>query len=187
MTGSSNIAAIVLAAGLATRFGGDKLLHPHDGKPLAAHIADTLAALPLAHRIAVCPSGASARADFFAARNFEILANSDPARGMASSLALGAQRASERGADALLVCLADMPNVTAAHLTQLIAALATNDAAATSVAGIRTPPAIFSRRLFPELVALTGDRGARDLLAQAVLIEAPPILARDFDTPADFD
>lgn len=178
---------MVLAAGLATRFGADKLLHPYAGKPLAAHIADTLATMPLAHRLAICPPEPSARAELFRARGFDIITNPEPQRGMASSLALGAQRAIDLDADTLLVCLADMPHVTAEHLLKLIAASSSNDTVATTFAGTRGPPAIFSRHLFPELTALSGDHGARHLLSRATLIEAPPTLALDFDTPADFD
>lgn len=180
------IAAVVLAAGLATRFGSDKLLHPYAGKPLAAHIADTLAALPLSWRIAIVPAAPSARRQLFEERGFELVTNPYPAQGMGSSLALGAQRADELGADALLVCLADMPNITAGHLTRLIAA-ANSDTVATGFDRSRGPPVIFARRLFSELAALNGDHGAKHLLAVATLIPAPPGLARDFDTPEDFE
>lgn len=178
---------MVLAAGLATRFGGDKLLHPYAGKPLATHIADTLAALPLAHRVAIVPPAPSARRALFDDRGFELVTNPDPAQGMGSSLALGAQRADELGADALLVCLADMPNITAEHLTKLLDAAANSDAVATGFDGSRGPPVIFARRLFSELAALNGDHGAKHLLAAATLIPAPLGLARDFDTPEDFE
>jgi len=181
------IAAVVLAAGLATRFGADKLLHPYAGKPLAAHIADTLAALPLAHRVTIVPPAPSARRALFGDRGFELVTNPDAVQGMGSSLALGAQRAVELGADALLVCLADMPNVTAEHLTKLIVASATSDVVATGFENSRGPPVIFARRLFSELAALNGDHGAKHLLAGATLIPAPLCLARDFDTPEDFE
>ena len=176
-------AAVVLAAGLSRRFGSDKLLHPFEGKPLAGHIADTLAALPLAHRLAVCPAGNPHRAELFAARGFEVLLNPEPARGMGASLALAARRAADLSATAMLVCLADMPAVTAAHLVRLMAA--EGDAVATETAGIATPPALFRRALFPALSALTGGRGARDLLSGATLVPAPPGMTRDSDVPAD--
>jgi molybdenum cofactor cytidylyltransferase len=181
------IAAVVLAAGLSTRFGGDKLLYPYAGKPLAAHIADTLAGMPLDWRIAIVPVAPSPRRELFAERGFELVSNPDPREGMGSSLALGAQRATQLGAAALLVCLADMPNITTAHLTQLIAASRNSDAVATVVDDSRGPPAVFSARLFPSLAAISGDHGAKHLLANALLIAAPPELARDFDTPTDFN
>lgn len=181
------VAAVVLAAGLSTRFGGDKLVYPHAGKPLAAHIADTLTAMPLRWRLAIVPPAPSLRRDLFAERGFELVTNPDPRQGMGASLALGAQRAMELGAEALLVCLADMPNVTGAHLTALVAADGDGDAVATGFDNSRGPPVVFSSRLFPELAAISGDRGAKHLLASATLIAAPPGLARDFDTSADFD
>jgi len=180
------IAAVVLAAGLSTRFGGDKLLYPYAGKPLAAHIADTLASLPLTWRVAIVPPVPSLRGNVFAERGFDLVENPDPSQGMGSSLALGAQRALELGAEALLVCLADMPHVSAEHLGRLLAAGDT-DVVATSFDGSRGPPVLFPRRLFLDLVALSGDHGARHLLANAGLVVAPPGLARDFDVPGDFD
>jgi len=181
------IAAVVLAAGLSTRFGGDKLLHPYAGKPLAAHIADTLAAMPLSWRLAIVPPAPSPRRELFAERGFGLLTNPDPQQGMGASLALGAQGALELGAAALLVCLADMPNITAAHLTALLAAAGDSDAVATGFDHSCGPPVIFARRLFPDLAALSGDHGAKHLLASARLVAAPPGLARDFDTPRDFN
>lgn len=181
------IAAVVLAAGLSTRFGGDKLLHPYAGKPLAAHIADTLASLPLTWRIAIVPPAPSPRGKLFAERGFELVENPDPQQGMGASLALGARHAMELGASALLVCLADMPEITAAHLKALLDAAGDSDAVATGFDNSRGPPAVFARRLFPELVSLSGDHGAKHLLASARLIAAPPGLSRDFDTRTDFN
>lgn len=181
------VAAVVLAAGLSTRFGGDKLLYPYAGKPLAAHIADTLAGMPLTWRIAIVPPAPSRREALFRERGFELVGNPDPQQGMGASLALGARHARELGAATLLVCLADMPNITAAHLTALLAAADDSDAVATGFDGSRGPPAVFARRLFPNLAALSGDHGAKHLLASARLIAAPPGLSRDFDTRTDFN
>jgi molybdenum cofactor cytidylyltransferase len=185
LTGNSSIVAAVLAAGLATRFGADKLLHPFAGRPLAAHIADTLAALPVAHRLAVVTTSHPERSALFVERGFAIAENDGPARGLASSLALAAEWAHRHHAEALLICLADMPNVTVDHLTRLIAASEDNDVVATEANGVRSPPAIFSRALLPQLATLTGDRGARDLIANAAVVVAPPALVQDIDTPDD--
>lgn len=183
MSAPDRTVAVVLAAGLSQRFGDDKLLFPLLGKPLAAHVAATVAELDFVHRIAVC-SASEGRQAIFAARRFEIVVNTAPGRGMASSLALGATRAIELGADRMLVCLADMPFVTPAHLRRLITAQ--GDVVATEADGVRSPPAAFSCATFAALTQLTGDGGARHLLGEAAVVLATAAMARDFDVPSDF-
>jgi molybdenum cofactor cytidylyltransferase len=180
-----SIAAVVPAAGQSRRFGGDKLLAEFSGKPLAAHIADTLAGMGLGHLIAVCPRGNTARARLFAERGFEIVWNSTPERGLGHSVALGASRVQTSGVEALLVCLADMPNVTCEHIESLLAARNSSIAITTEVDGVRMPPALFPRSALSHLVALTGEEGAKALLAQARTIRADATLVRDIDTRAD--
>lgn len=184
MTGNRRIVAVVLAAGLASRFGGDKLIYPYRGKPLAAHIADTLASLSLDHRIAIAAPAHPARRTLFEERGFEVLDNPDPGRGMASSLALAAGRAIGLDVDAMLVCLADMPDVTVEHLLRIIRTDV--DAVTTESNGVRSPPAVFGRSLLPQLTTLTGDKGAREQLRAAATVTASPQMVRDFDTPEDF-
>ena len=184
MTAPERVVAIVLAAGLSSRFPGDKLLHPFQGKPLAEHIALTLAQLPLAARLAVCPTANAPRHDLFLRQGFETIDNPDPLRGMSSSLALAAERAIALNADAMLVCLADMPMVTGEHLAALLAVEA--DVVATEGSGNRSPPILFSRAVLPQLIALTGDQGARHLLKSAKVVQADPALVRDLDTLEDF-
>lgn len=188
LTAARRVVAVVLAAGASTRFGGDKLLRPLNGRPLAEYIAATLSDLPLAARLAarlaVCPAGNAARRDVFTRHGYAIIDNPHPEHGMGSSLALGAQHAMALDAEALLVCLADMPFVPRDHLTALLSIDAL--AVATECNGTRSPPAVFARELFPQLAVLTGDQGARALIKSAATVTAAPDLVRDFDTPADF-
>lgn len=186
MTANRRVVAVILAAGSSQRFGTDKLLYSVSGKPLGAHVADTLAELPLAARAVVVPLDCSERRALFAIRGYAIIENPYAVSGMGSSLAHAARFAIERDADALLVCLADMPNVTAAHLRSL-STFAGHDVVATESAGARSPPAIFKRGVLRMLVDLTGDQGARHLLAAASTVAAPPDLVRDVDTVADLD
>jgi molybdenum cofactor cytidylyltransferase len=179
------IAAIVLAAGASTRFGADKLLHPFEGKALAAHIADTLSGMPFGYRFAVVPSAKDPRATLFANRRFDIITNADPGQGLSSSLALGASMAAAHGADALHLCLADMPFITRAHISLLIGAANPRQPVATEHTFVRSPPAIFPATMFADLMALTGDRGAKPLLDSATPIEADASMVRDIDTLAD--
>jgi molybdenum cofactor cytidylyltransferase len=185
LTAARRVVALVLAAGSGSRFGGDKLLYTHKGWPLGEHIAITLVDLMVPQDyLAVCPADDDVRPDLFRAHGFEIIGNPHPEQGMGTSLGLGAARAIALDADALLVCLADMPYVSVEHL----AALLDIDApvVATESGGVRSPPAVFSRELLPQLATLAGDHGARDLLKSAVTVSASPELVRDFDTPEDF-
>ena len=51
-----NLAAIVLAAGSGTRFGGDKLSAQFRGEPLIAHAIRAARAAPVNRVIVVCPA-----------------------------------------------------------------------------------------------------------------------------------
>lgn len=179
--------AVLLAAGLSRRYGGaGKLVAEFRGKPLALHAAGTIAALPFARRLAVCRSGDDDLAALLEQAGFVVVRNPDPARGQASSLALGVAAAGEP--EALVIALADMPLVTAAHLRMLVDRLVPGGIVA-SVArdgDAPTPPAAFSRPYLPDLLRLTGDKGARHLLQGADLVVAPEGTLADFDTPEDF-
>jgi molybdenum cofactor cytidylyltransferase len=94
-------------------------------------------------------------------------------------------------ADGWLIALADMPNVPTAVIAALSAELqAGAPLVAPTYQGQRGHPVGFSRAFYPELSALSGDRGARHLLDQhaaqlrLIAVEEPGIL-RDIDTPED--
>jgi len=180
-------AVILLAAGLSRRYGAvGKLVATYAGQPLAEHAAGTIAGLPFERRIAVCRSGDDDLVDILRPFGFEVIRNPDSARGMSSSLALGVEAVGRP--QALLVCLADMPLVTADHLRAVVARVEPGGIVA-SAAGPRapaTPPAAFAREYIPELLRLEGDKGARHLLQIADRIIAPEGTLADFDTPEDF-
>jgi CTP:molybdopterin cytidylyltransferase MocA len=115
--------------------------------------------------------------------------NPDWEEGLASSLRTGVQ-ALGADADAVLVLLADQPEVESALLDRLLAAVEASglELAASQYGGVVGAPALFSRRYFAELSGLSGDRGARALLEEhrddCALVAAPEA-ALDLDTPAD--
>lgn len=177
MIAPDRVAAVLLAAGRSRRFGeADKLLAELDGKPLARHAADTLAGIGFGALIVVTtPALAGVFPDFAA------IVNDCPDEGQSRSIRLGVEAAA--GSQAALVALADMPFVSDAHYRRLFAAH--ERLTASSRIGTAMPPALFDRSLFPKLVALEGDQGARALLGGAVLVEAPAGDLRDIDTPDD--
>lgn len=181
MIEAAKVAAVLLAAGRSSRFGAeDKLLAGLAGKPLARHAAETLASLGFGALIVVARP---ALAHLFP--GFELVANERPEEGQSRSIRLGIEAAERAGAATILIALADMPFVGADHYRRL---LAVHDRVTASTAGgAPMPPALFDCACFSELMSLTGDMGARSLLGDAVLVEAPTRELRDIDAPADLN
>lgn len=182
MIAPGDVAAVLLAAGRGTRFGGDKLLAPLDGKPLALHAADLLASIGFGTLIAVCRAGDALLPELLEARCFTIVRNHRPEDGLSRSLRLGVEAA--RGSPALLIALADMPFVSPAHIARLLDAFA-GETIASSSGGQTMPPALFPRSAFDALATSKGDAGARELLQHARGLAAHERELADIDTLAD--
>lgn len=188
------IAAIVLAAGQGTRFaaqadGAFKLLAQLDGAPLVRHVAQ--AALGSRARPVVVVTG-HRRDDVIDALSglaFVEAHNAAHATGLASSLATGLAALPTDAAGAIIL-LGDMPRVSASLVDALIAAFAKRpdcDAVAPVHEGRRGNPVLLARNLFDAAGNLTGDEGARRLLASVDVVELAVDDAGvtiDVDTPA---
>jgi molybdenum cofactor cytidylyltransferase len=183
-------AVIVLAAGKGSRFAGvrHKLIQPFGSSTvLGSTLANALASqLPVV--VVTTEALASEAARSIATRDVVVVSDFEAARGMGHSIAAGvAARAHARG---WLVLPADMPRVGAATLRTVAAALDTHPVVYAQHRGRRGHPVAFSAELFSELLSLTGDEGARRLLARypAVGIEIDdPGIHLDIDTAADLD
>jgi len=178
---------ILLAAGAGTRFGGDKLMHRlADGTPMALAAAGALrAACPRV--VAVVRPGDEALARRLAAAGCEPVFCPQAHRGMGHSLAAGVQATPD--ADGWLVTLADMPFIAAdSHRAVLARLHGGASLAAAFFDGRRGHPVGFARIWFSQLTALTGDQGARAILAnnrrQLTLCPVDdPGVTRDIDRP----
>ena len=180
---------ILLAAGSGSRFGSNKLLHPlADGTPLALAAARRLVAA-CDRCIAVLRPGADALAAQLAAVGCATVVCEEAAQGMGHSLAAGIR--ASRDAGGWLVALADMPFIAPASYTAVGDALDRGHALAAPVhGGRRGHPVGFAAVWGEQLAALTGDAGARDILAaNAAALHLCPVddpgILRDIDTPAD--
>ncbi|WP_033923013.1 nucleotidyltransferase family protein [Sphingomonas sp. 37zxx] len=183
MIAPEDIALVLLAAGRSERFGAaDKLEQPFLTEPLAFHVVTALAAIPFKRRIAVV---SGTRLDF-AGRGYEVVANPRADAGQGHSLGLCVAAARRIDARAVLVALADMPRVTAAHVLRLIDGAEGESAVVASSNGSRPmPPALFGRGHFDTLLALEGDEGARALVRGGKHVIASPDELIDIDTPDD--
>lgn len=177
-------ALVLLAAGKSERFGlSDKLGAPFLGKPLGYHVVTALAAVPFGTRIAVCDGG---NLDY-AARGYQVVFNDRAKEGVSTSVRLGVQAARAEGCEAVLLALADMPRVTAAHIYRLFDASAGADTVAASSDGVNPlPPALFGAAHFDTLETLQGDYGARHLIlaGKHVVTNADELV--DVDTEEQF-
>jgi CTP:molybdopterin cytidylyltransferase MocA len=110
--------------------------------------------------------------------------------GMASSIRIAAAWAEQHELTALLLLVCDQLRITDQHIEQLWHAWTSRPDAAVASAYADTLgiPAIFPRRMYPELLGLQGDRGAAKLLRAAAVTVVPwPDGAYDLDTPEDLE
>ena len=191
-------AAIVLAAGAASRMGAPKQLLEIDGEALvvrAARLALTSGASEalvitgayrerVEARLAALPLEAGSR--------LRLVHNPAWESGQASSIHAGVG-ALATGCQAALFFPVDQPNLPVSLLRRLWQPWrAGSDRVAASIDGeVRGAPAIFDRRYFSELLALQGDQGARPLLRanalEIVTIATDLRALADVDTPDDWE
>ena len=190
------VAAIILAAGRATRFEAGpqetKAVAPLEGKPLIRHVAEAALA---SHAKPVYIVTGHARDRVEAALEglpVHFIHNADFASGLAGSLKAGLAAVPEHIAG-VLVLLADMPRVSPGLIDRLVHAYEVAAGEPCAILplyrGQRGNPVLLSRRLFPEIMKLEADRGARAIIdnLQSGVIECPvddEAVAIDIDTQA---
>jgi len=196
--GNSNahVHAVLLAAGSSKRFGaGNKLLAEIKGEPLVRRVASALLASHAEEVVVVVGHEASKVASALKRLDVQRVFNADFEEGLASSLRSGidALPAEARGA---MIVLGDMPGITAKLVDRLIARFDKEGGLKIvypeNAGGEQGNPVIWPRAVFPELMALEGDRGAKALLQEhaddcvAVSVKGDAAF-RDVDTPDDLE
>jgi molybdenum cofactor cytidylyltransferase len=186
-----NIAAIVLAAGRSSRMGRNKLLELIDGKPMVARVAETAlesgAACPV---IAVTGFEADQITAALRGLDVTIVNNPDFEQGLSTSLRAGLA-ALPPDCEGVVILLGDMPQIEPSDIGALIVAAKDRNAICVPVnAGKVGNPILWGAAYFPEMMQLTGDAGAKQLLAKhpECIVEVPIASDRiftDIDTPSD--
>ena len=189
MNAQQPIVALLLAAGAGTRFGGGKLLHPlDDGVAIAAHAARNLREAGL-EVFAVIRPGDFPLSDMLEEEGCYVTQCADSVRGMGYSLAHGV--AAARDAAGWIVALADMPRVLPSTIRAVADALGSGASiAAPAYRGERGHPVGFAAPLQLELLAVSGDSGARGVLerhrdAVRIVECGDPGVLLDVDSHAD--
>ncbi|MBK5959173.1 4-diphosphocytidyl-2C-methyl-D-erythritol kinase [Rhodoplanes elegans] len=185
----TKIAAVVLAAGRSTRMGGpNKLLAEIGGRPLVRIVVDAVLASQAGPIVVVTGHQRDRVRAALANLPVSFVHNPDYAEGLSTSVKAGIAALPEE-VDGAIVCLGDMPQVDPDLIDRLIAAFDPEKGALIvipTVEGKRGNPVVWSRRFFAELGRLTGDIGARNLIAtyQEAVAEVPAAAAAatDVDT-----
>ncbi|MFL5871357.1 MAG: NTP transferase domain-containing protein [Solirubrobacterales bacterium] len=158
------IAALILAAGAGSRFGGPKQIAELRGRPLIELAIEAVAVVPAIERIVVV-LGAEAelirnRADL---SGVEVVVAPDWEEGMAASLRAGVAAVGD--AEAVLITLADQPLITPHVVAAVLDRMdSPAPAARATYDGRPGHPVLIKRELFEDVSVLSGDAGARDLL-----------------------
>jgi molybdenum cofactor cytidylyltransferase len=188
----NNVAAVVLAAGMSRRMvpHNKLLLKGAAGDPMVTRVVDALLASGVSDVWVVVGHQARQVAAALESRAIHLVYAPDYQAGLAASLVRGIA-ALPANAAACLVCLADMPGVGCDVFNRIVEAYQPRLARPIIVptfGGRRGNPVLWDRRYFPEILALSGDQGARVLLDRHAMhvfeLEVPsPAVLTDFDTP----
>lgn len=166
----SNIGVILLAAGDSSRLGSPKQLLLHDGKTLLQNSVQAANASMAYPSVIVLGANADTIKKEFDGLDTQIVVNDDWQEGMASSIRCGIQALLEisPSAEGAILMVCDQPYVNASLLNNLIGVYQDNShpIVACSYADTFGPPALFPKRIFPELLELKGDVGAKNILHQ---------------------
>jgi molybdenum cofactor cytidylyltransferase len=187
------VGVVVLAAGRSTRLGQPKQLLPVDGRPLLQRTLDAVARSKLSPKILVLGGYADQIREQVDTSGFETVINPSFADGQATSLHAGL-RALPPSIDGAVVAIGDQPILPPGLLDALADTFDPElhlGARPRYTNGFGSP-ALIGARLFPEIFALGGDTGGREVFSRHVpeiaVLEIPdrPI-PRDVDTWEDYE
>ena len=191
----ANVTAIVLAAGRSARMGAEnKLLLEFAGKPMVRHAVEAVRSSHARDVVVVTGHEAARVEEALVGLNVRFVRNDDHAAGISTSLRAGLTGV-EGNADAAVVCLGDMPDISASHVDRLIAAFDPGEDRSICVpvtGGRRGNPTLWAREFFDEMAAVKGDAGAKHLIGIheervcEVAFDDDGVLT-DVDTPEMFE
>jgi xanthine dehydrogenase accessory factor len=191
MPGTESVAAVVLAAGSATRMGRNKMLLELGGESLVRRSVRAALAAGLSPVVVVLGHEAEKVQGELGGLPCLCVVNPDHAKGPGSSLRVGVGHVGDAGA--LVLSLADMPFVTAAMMRSLVARHRETRAelVVSRYGSIEAPPHLFERSLFDELRNGPDDRCAKPVirrhLKEASVLSWPEGSLQDIDRPQDYE
>jgi molybdenum cofactor cytidylyltransferase len=190
--------AILPAAGSSSRMGRPKLLLPVHGGPMVAAVVNALLGGGVEEIVLVTSGGDEELRGWARRAGIEHAVNPDPSRGMLASIraglaALGGAAELARQGTTLLVAPADLPNLRAETVTELLRRMRDSGAplALPVFQGQRGHPLAIAPALIPEIDQLDLDVGLKQLrdrhLAELLEVAVEDAgVVQDVDTPEDY-
>jgi molybdenum cofactor cytidylyltransferase len=180
------ITAIVLAAGTSSRMGRPKQLLQLGNRTVIEHVVDRVSASMVDRVVVVLGHAADEIRNVLADRDVEIVDNESYREGQGTSLVAGVRAAS--GSDAIVMVLADQPTITTAAIDRVIGTWRNSGApiAMATYGSRRSHPVIFDRRIFPDLLEINGDEGARSVIRRYA-DQVREVDSGEPDLPPDID
>jgi len=185
------ITAIVLAAGLSRRMGRAKLLLPLEGRPVIRITVEHVLASGIPRVVVVTGPEPHQVTEALTGLPVSFAVNPAPEAGQASSIRIGV-KAVPPETEAALITLGDQPFLPAGVIPSLLAARrsAETPIVAPRYRDGRGNPVLFGREMFPELLELSGDQGARSIIerdpGRVTLVDFDFPMPHDLDTPEDY-
>ncbi len=188
-------AGIILAAGESKRLGEPKQLLPLGGRFLIEWVLGAALESDLDRIVLVlgCEHKRIRRSllAWTGHPKCEVLVNSAYRDGLSTSLKAGVARIQNDCFSAMFL-LGDQPMLDAAHINLLLKKFAQSEKSicVPTHGGTRGNPTLFASAFYPAILNLTGDRGAREVIAahpdQVLAVEVPdPVVFLDIDRRVD--
>jgi molybdenum cofactor cytidylyltransferase len=162
------VSAVVLAAGMSTRMGRNKLLLDFEGKPVIVCAVDTLLKSDVAEVIVVLGHEADLVAERLAGKPVKLVQNPDYQTGQSSSLRAGVNGISSQST-AILIYLADQPLLEPSDINRLIRGFNEAKQVNKSIvvpfyAGHRGNPVILDASYRKAILEVVGDIGFKQVI-----------------------
>ena len=186
------ITGVVLAAGTSSRLGRPKQLLDLGGKPVLQHVVDAALAGGLDEVVVVVGHAAAAvEAALLHQEQVRFVHNPGFGEGQSTSLRAGL-RAAAPDAEAAVILLGDQPQIRPDAIRAVAEAWRQGAGPVIQACyrGLDAHPTLFDRSLWPELERLTGDEGARSLLATLPTksrVDVGGLPPADIDTSDDYE
>ena len=173
------LAAVILAAGESRRMGSPKALLSHEGRPFVEHLLEVTAHPKVGLTRVVLGANAEDILSHLKLDPTMVVINNDWEKGQLSSIHAALRSLPVALTDGVLLCLVDHPLITGALVRELIEKFYSSGKPIVipTYNGKRGHPAVFSSKLYDELLAAPLEQGARSVVwaHAADVLEVPTI------------